>query len=98
MWARVYASTTCPIRDLFPHFHVQLKLQDKYDPAKLFESGLLATLVAGGDSNSQYPSCSNGMMCYCSKDEDCGVSATLVAFKCKTAPAPLPPYKVCLPP
>jgi hypothetical protein len=98
MWKRVYASTACPIRDLFPHFHLQLKLQDKYDPAKLFESGLVSTLINGGEQSPQYDGCSNEMACYCTKDADCGVSATRVAFKCKTAAAPLPPYKVCLPP
>ena len=97
MWKRVYASSACPIRDLFPEFHLQLKLQDKYDPAKLFETALLSTLIAGGDKPSQFPGCSNEMECYCQTNDDCGVTATQQAYKCKTAPAPLPPFKVCLP-
>lgn len=98
MWSRVYASTECPIRDLFPQFHLQLKLQHEYDPAKLFESPLLSTLIAGGNRDSQFPGCSNEMQCYCSgTDAECGVTATGVAYKCQMAPAPLPPYKVCMP-
>lgn len=98
MWSRVYTNDACPIRDLLPNFGLQLHLQHQYDPARLFETALLSAMIAGGEPNSHAAGCSNEMMCYCDSDADCGVSVTQVAFKCKTAPAPLPPYKVCLPP
>jgi hypothetical protein len=71
----------------------QLHLQSEYDPAKLFETALITTMLSGGKENL-FPACSNEMQCCCQTDAHCGAPGKLF---CKAAPAPLPPYKICLP-
>lgn len=56
MWGRVFTSTACPIRDLYPHFKQQLKLQQTYDPERLFETSLMTAVIAGG-KETQGPAC-----------------------------------------
>lgn len=92
-YERVFKSSACPIRDLYPHFGQQLQLQKIHDPAKLFETAELTAVIAGGEQ-TLYPACTNEMICYCQKDEHCGSPGQLF---CKTASAPLPPYRICLP-
>jgi hypothetical protein len=41
---RVFTSTKCPIRDLYPNLGHQLRLKSHYDPAKLFETALITTI------------------------------------------------------
>lgn len=89
---RVHASTACPIRDLYPNMDKQLQLQTQYDPAKLFETALMTDMLSGG-KDTFFPACTKEMQCYCQDNEHCGGAG----LTCQTAPAPLPPYRICMP-
>lgn len=96
-WSRVFTSTACPIKDLYPasNWATQLSLQQQYDPAKLFETQLLSSVLMGGAANPGGAACTSEMSCYCNADEDCGAAGLC----CKAAPAVLPAVKskLCLP-
>lgn len=104
-WPRVFTSTACPVRDLYPASNLakQLSLQQQYDPSKLFETEMLSVVLAGGVARSPDPSpyCTNELGCYCVHDDDCGSPAGYglpsAALCCQTAPEGLAPFKVCLP-
>jgi hypothetical protein len=97
-WSRVYTSTACPVRGLFPasNWANQLALQQQYDPTKMFETEMLSTVIAGGAANPPaVAACTNEMSCYCNADANCGAAGLC----CKAAPAALPAVKgkLCLP-
>jgi hypothetical protein len=113
-WSRVFNSAACPIKDLYPasNWAMQLSLQKQYDPAKLFETEMLSTVLARGVKTTPVPSpfCTNELGCYCMADIDCGAPAgpggkpvipvSPGPLCCKAAPsinAGLQDYKVCLP-
>jgi hypothetical protein len=91
-WSRVYTQTACPIRSLHPGFNTQLALQRQYDPTRMFETQMLTAVIARGAANPGGPARTNEMNCYCKDDRECGAAGLC----CRTAPAGLPPYRVCL--
>jgi hypothetical protein len=90
-WDRTFTNPRCPLAAKYgDNLKAMTKMQDKYDPERVFEPQLWARVVAG-DGYQLKPKCQLDRSCYCEKDEHCAdgfVCVPSVAF---------PEYNSCRP-
>ncbi|KIY99659.1 hypothetical protein MNEG_8299, partial [Monoraphidium neglectum] len=90
-WDRTFTNPRCPIAPkLGAGLAVFQGLQDKYDPARVFEPELWTRAIKG-EKYFLKPKCVLNRSCYCEADEHCADG-----FKCVPSVA-FPEYKACRP-
>lgn len=87
---RAFRHGECNVRDLFPEeaFQKMRELQERYDPARVFEPSLWEDVVARKRAE-EYTGCTLEYWCYCEEDAHCPQGHACVGA------ATFPEYKVC---